>query len=98
MNIKKLVVNSLAVVGAIVVIDKVVNAICEKSTKIISEDMLDDDCCSCDHDEDIEESNEDEDNVSFPDIEKYDDPSSEDGQTFEYSVKTENITSKPSEV
>lgn len=112
MNLKKIVVNSLAVVGAIVVTDKVVNAICNKSTKAVSEELLKKfshggHCC-CKKDEDSvdteEESSENnsEDN-SFPDIEKYEEPSDDElnedePKTYEFTVKAENITSDSKEV
>jgi hypothetical protein len=42
MNFKKLITNTLAVVGAVVIVDKVVNTISTKSTKAISEALMND--------------------------------------------------------
>lgn len=42
MNFKKLITNTLAIVGAVVIVDKVVNAISNKSTKAISEALIND--------------------------------------------------------
>lgn len=88
MKIGKLIVNTLAVIGAIVVVDKAVSAISDKATKIISEEMLNNDS----------ESSADEENETFPDIKKYEESPEEEKQSFEYAVKSENITSEPSEV
>jgi len=40
MNFKKLITNTLAIVGAVVVVDKIVNAVSNKSIKTISEALL----------------------------------------------------------
>lgn len=53
MNFKKLITNTLAIVGAVVVVDKVVNAISNKSTKAISEALIND---AFDNDEEQEDS------------------------------------------
>lgn len=97
MNLKKIIVNSLAVVGAIVIVDKLIEVVTDKATKVISEDMLDDnfddeECVEC-HEENESCPFKDD---SFPEIKKYD--NGEEGQSFQYTVKAENITSNPAEV
>lgn len=42
MNFKKLITNTLAVVGAVVIVDRVINVISTKSTKAISEALMND--------------------------------------------------------
>lgn len=64
MNFKKLITNTLAVVGAVVIIDRIVDVIKEKGTAAVSKAMLDedfsedesDDSCQCSFlDDDYEE-------------------------------------------
>ena len=42
MNFKKLITNTLAVVGAVVIVDKIINAVSTKSIKAISEALMND--------------------------------------------------------
>ena len=110
MNFKKIITNSLAIVGAVVIIDKIVDVVTNKGTKAVCDALNEDDFNSEDYNEDCCCNNfEDEDNtcqcdeacecydesVDFPNIEKYD---KSDKTTFEYTIKTENITSEPKEV
>lgn len=97
MNLKKIIVNSLAVVGAIVIVDKLIEVVTNKATKIVSEDMLDEnfddeECIKCNEENEPCPFEDD----SFPEIKKYD--NGEEGQSFQYTVKAENITSNPAEV
>ena len=97
MNFKKIIVNSLAVVGAIVIVDKLIEVVTDKTTKIVSEDMLDEnfddeECIECDEENEPCPFEDD----SFPEIKKYD--NADEGQAFQYTVKAENITSSPAEV
>ncbi|WP_346930809.1 hypothetical protein [Clostridium sp.] len=111
MNFKKLITNTLAVVGAVVIVDKIVNAVSNKSIKTISEALMNDnedkdedsDLCQCSFlDDDYEENlnachcGEGEmDYEAFPDIKQYED---EDDNAFQYAIKTEPTTDTPKEV
>lgn len=115
MNLKKIITNTLAVVGAVVIIDRIVEVVTNKGTKAVCEELNtydvcceDEDQCHCGCDCDYNESDESEpsyecdescscnhEDAAFPDIKKYDE---EDKHTFQYTIKTENITSDPTEV
>lgn len=110
MNLKKIITNTLAVVGAVVIIDKVIEVVTTKGTKAVCEALneedtnydLDEHCqCGCTDSEENEASYQCEDDCScsqqeetFPDIKKYD---NDKNHTFEYTIKAENITSDSKE-
>lgn len=112
MNFKKLITNTLAIVGAVVVVDKIVNAVSNKSIKSISEALMkgdsnedeDSDLCQCsflddDYEENLNACHCGED--SEIDYEAFPDikqyEDSDEG-AFQYAIKTEPITDTPKEV
>ena len=110
MNLRKIITNTLAVVGAVVIIDKVIEIVTTKGTKAVCEALneedanydLDDNCeCGCNDSMENESPTQCEDDCScnqqyetFPDIQKYE---NDETNTFEYTIKAENITSEPKE-
>ena len=110
MNLKKIITNTLAVVGAVVIVDKVIELVTTKGTKAVCEALneeetncdLDDNCeCGCNDYVEDESPNQCEDHCSssdqgetFPHIQKYE---NDEANTFEYTIKAENITSEPKE-
>ena len=113
MNLKKIITSTLAVVGAVVIIDKVVDLITTKGTKAVcealdDEDMsfdLNDNCecgCSCSDSEDDNSTCkcEDDCSCSHDDITFPDIQKYDDSKkhTFEYAINAENVTSEPKEV
>lgn len=101
MNLKKIITNTLAIVGAVVIIDKIVEVVTNKGTKAVCDALNSDDICECSNAEEDTTSCEcdqdcscNENESAYPDIKKY----NEDGKhTFEYTINAENITSEPTE-
>ncbi len=100
MKLKKLIVNALAVVGTVVIVDNVINAISNNNTKEISKKFLND----FDLETVLEEENElaltnhysngykNYEGVIFPDIKKYEAPNgSGNSHSFQYTIKTDVI-------
>lgn len=114
MNFKKLITNTLAIVGAVVIIDKIVNVISDKGTEVISKAMLDDDftnndscddSCQCslfdDEDEETLHSTESEENTNNSDssiIFPEIKKYEDKNQVFQYAIKTEASNSDTKEV
>ena len=113
MNLKKIITNTLAVVGAVVIIDKVVDLVTTKGTKAVcvalndedTDTTLDDSCecgCGCTDAEGSENSCQCEDTCSC----NHEDAAfpeikkyEENNQhAFEYTIKGENISSDPKQV
>ncbi len=104
MNVKKLVTNTLAVVGTVAIVDRVVNAISTKGTKAISEAMLNneidvnssqdsDQCSFFDSDYDkTQNSNKCDGNNNFNDSAAFPEIKKynckDSSNTFEYAIKT----------
>lgn len=109
MNLKKIITNTLAVVGAIVVIDKVVESVTNMGTKSICDafnknfnDCDLDSCCECDctDSEEYPASSQSEDNISSSteDTVSHGVNHNDENHSFEYTIKSENITSDPKEI
>lgn len=102
MKLKNLIINALAVVGAVVVTEKIVDVISNSNTKEISKKLLNDlDLESVlDEENDFEDLEHNDchytscnhDNSVYPDIKKYENSkTSEENHTFQYTVKTSDI-------
>lgn len=113
MNLRKIITNTLAVVGAVVIIDKVVEMVTTKGTKAVCDALNDEDIaydlndsceCGCGS-TDSEESESDCQcgegcSCNHEDAAFPDIQKYDDSNahTFEYSINAENITSDPKEV
>ncbi len=111
MNFKKIITNTLAIVGAVVIIDKIVEVVTNKGTKAVCEALNADDVDTEDYDTDnIYGCSDSEEGVTSCECSQdclYNEDESafpdikkydEDGKhTFEYTINAENITSKPKE-
>lgn len=112
MNLKKIITNTLAIVGAVVVIDKVVELVTTKSTKAVCDALneedsaydLEDTCecgCGCSYTDNLEEECQCNDECSCTDenaaFPEIKKYDTDTGHAFEYTIKAENITSDPKE-
>ncbi|MEG1256377.1 hypothetical protein [Clostridium sp.] len=113
MNLKKLITNTLAVVGGVVIVDKVVNAVSNKSTEAISKSMIDkdftedetSDSCQCnfldnDYEDILGSNNSEENNYSCDNSEIFPDIKKyeDTNHVFEYAIKTDTANSEPQQV
>jgi len=113
MNLKKIITNTLAVVGGVVIVDKVVNVVSNKSTEAISKAMLNkdftedetSDCCQCnfldnDYQDILGSSNNEENNYSYDNSEIFPEIKKDEdtNPVFEYAIKTDTANSEPQQV
>lgn len=112
MNLRKIITNTLAVVGAVVIIDKVVEMVTTKGTKAVCDALNDEDIaydfndsCECGCSSTDSEKTESDCKCGEDCSCNHEDAAFPDIQkyddnnshTFEYPIKAENITSDPKE-
>lgn len=113
MNLKKIITNTLAIVGAVVIIDKVVDLVTTKGTKAVCDALNDEDTtydlnencecgCGCTDAECSEDSCQCGDACSCNEEDsafpEIKKYEENNQNAFEYTIKGENITSEPKQV
>ncbi|MEG2017795.1 MAG: hypothetical protein RR844_07425 [Clostridium sp.] len=113
MNLKKIITNTLAIVGAVVIIDKVVDLVTTKGTKAVCDALNDEDTaydlnencecgCGCTDTEGSEDCCQSEDtcscNKEASAFPEIKKYEENNQRAFEYTIQGENITSEPKQV